>query len=51
MKASELKNIKKKVFNVIKTNCHESLLELNKQMMDETFKNNVMSELTYAVNF
>ena len=54
MKASELKNIKKKVFNVIKTNCHESLLELNKQMMelikmDETFKNNVMNELTNAV--
>jgi hypothetical protein len=54
-KSSELKNIKKKVFNVIKTNCHESLLELNKQMMelikmDETFKNNVMNELTNAVN-
>ena len=55
MKASVLKNIKKKVFNVIKTNCHESLLELNKQMMelikmDETFKNNVINELKNAAH-
>jgi hypothetical protein len=50
------KNLKKKVFNVIKTNCHQqSLLELNKQMMelikmDETFIHNVMNELTNAVS-
>jgi hypothetical protein len=55
MKGSVQKTIKKRVFNVIKTNCHQSLLELNKQMMelikmDETFKNNIMNELKNAVH-
>lgn len=55
MKGSEQKIIKKRVFQVIKKNCHKSLLELNDQLMklikmDETFKNNIMNELKNAVH-
>jgi hypothetical protein len=49
--ASKRNEIKKLVYNVIKTNCNANVIELNKQMMelikmDEDFKNKILGELT-----
>jgi hypothetical protein len=49
--ASKRNEIKKLVYNVIKTNCNANVIELNKQMMelikmDEQFKHKILDELT-----
>jgi hypothetical protein len=50
LRASKLREVKKTVYDVIKTNCTASVLELNKKIvdlikMDEMFKNKVLVEL------
>lgn len=50
LKASKLKSVRKSVFNVIKTNCTASVIELNKKMMelikvDDTFRDKIVAEL------
>lgn len=50
LRASKLKEVRKTVYDVIKTNCTATVLELNKKIvdlikMDEIFKNRVLMEL------
>jgi hypothetical protein len=52
--ASKRNEIKKLVYNVIKTNCDANVIELNKQMMDlikmdDKFKHKILDELQGGV--
>lgn len=53
LRASKLKEVRKTVYDVIKTNCTASVMELNKKIvdlikMDEMFKNKLLMELQGA---